>query len=169
MTWKAAILTCSDRCARGEAEDRSGPALAEAARKHLDAEIIAMACVADDIPAIQARLREWSSGNQAVDLILTTGGTGLSPRDNTPEATRPLIGKCAPGLMELGRLRCLSKTPRAYLGRGEAGLINRTLVLNLPGSPRGAVEFLESLADVLPHALAIARGANHDHGDELHQ
>ncbi|HTV46799.1 MAG TPA: MogA/MoaB family molybdenum cofactor biosynthesis protein [Phycisphaerae bacterium] len=164
MTWRVAILTCSDRCSRGEAQDTSSPALAAVVLKHLDAQITHTACVTDDIPAIQAKLREWATGNQAVNLILTTGGTGLSPRDNTPEATLPLLHKRASELLELARLRSLAKTPRAYLSRGEAGLIHRTLVLNLPGSPRGAVEFFEAMVDVLPHALAIARGDAVDHG-----
>jgi len=164
MTWRVAILTCSDRCSRGETRDTGSPALAATVLKHLDAQIAHTACVPDDIPAIQAKLREWTAENQAVNLILTTGGTGLSPRDNTPEATLPLLNKRAPGLLELARLRCLPKTPKAFLSRGEAGLIHRTLVVNLPGSPRGAVEFFEAMADVLPHVLAIACGDVNDQG-----
>ncbi len=163
MIWRVAILTCSDRCSRGEAIDRSGPALAEAVKAHLRAQIAWTSCVPDDISAIQMKLREWSSGNDAAHLILTTGGTGLSPRDHTPEATLPLLHKRVAGLIELARIRCLARTPKAYLSRGEAGLIGRTLVLNLPGSPRGAVEFLEAIADILPHALAVASGEAADH------
>lgn len=163
MTWRVAVLTCSDRCSRGEAADKSAPALMESLGKHLDALIVAKACVPDDPGSIQARLLEWTSGDTAVHLILTTGGTGLSPRDNTPEATLPLLHKRIPGLLELARLRCVAQAPKAYLSRGEAGLIGQTLVINLPGSPRGAVDFLEAIADVLPHALTIAWGEVTDH------
>ncbi len=164
MTWRVAILTCSDRCSRGHAQDKSSPALIAALGRHLDAVIVTAACVPDDVPAIQSMLRAWSAGPEAVQLILTTGGTGLSPRDNTPEATLPLLHKPIPGLLDLARTRCLAANPKAYLSRGVAGLIDRTLVLNLPGSPGGAVDVFEALADVLPHALAVACGKVNDHG-----
>lgn len=158
-----AILTISDRCSRGEATDTSGPALARIATSSLSAEIVATACVPDEMDAIGRQLREWSLQSPRPDLILTTGGTGLTPRDITPEATLAVLERRHTGILELARLRCLAKTPRAFLSRGEAGTVGRTLIINFPGSERGASEFLESLLDVLPHAVRMLRGENTDH------
>ncbi len=159
-----AILTISDRCSQGQAIDGSGPALAELCQRSLAASVTTRACVPDEIPAIQQVLRTWCLElTPRPDLILTTGGTGLSPRDVTPEATREILERFHPGLLELARLRCLPKTPRAFLSRGEAGTLGRTLIINLPGSPRGACEYLEALVDVLPHAIMMLRGENLDH------
>lgn len=157
-----AILTVSDRCARGEATDASGPRLAEIATAKLHATVAATAIVPDEIPQITEQLRQWAARDD-IDLILSTGGTGLAPRDVTPEATLTLLDKRHPALLELARLRCYPNTPRAYLSRGEAGTINRTLVINLPGSPKGAGEFLEALLDILPHAIRTARGEDTTH------
>ena len=158
---RVAVLTVSDRCARSEATDEAGPAVIALVERQLQADIINRACVEDDPDEIAARIRGWASGESPPDLILTTGGTGLGPRDVTPEATRRVIERPSPGLMELARHRCGERTPLVYLSRGEAGTIGRTLVINLPGSTRGATECLEALLDVLPHAVAMLHGGDH--------
>jgi len=155
---RAAVLTVSDRCSRGERVDGSGPALVEMLRAGLGAEIVATRVVPDERDQIAACFVEWSADPRAIDLVVSTGGTGLAPRDVTPEALRSVMQREHPGLMELARLRCLAKTPKAYLSRGIAGTIGRTLILTLPGSPRGAVENLEAIADILPHAIETLRG-----------
>lgn len=155
---RAAVLTVSDRCSRGEAVDTSGPGLCVVLRERLSAEIAATECVPDEPQAIIDRFRRWSAPAERIDLIVSTGGTGLAPRDQTPEAARRVIEREHPGLMELARLRCLEKTPRAFLSRGVAGTVARTLILTLPGSPRGARENLEALLDILPHAIETLRG-----------
>ena len=159
-----AILTVSDRCSRGEATDTSGPALADLATRRLEAQVVATACVPDEQNVIAACLQQWATQTPRPDLILTTGGTGLAPRDVTPEATLAVVERRHSGLMELARLRCYAKTPRAFLSRGEAGTIANTLVINLPGSPRGATENLEALLDILPHAIETLRGEVQDDG-----
>lgn len=161
---RVAILTVSDRCSRGETLDTSGPALADLARSKLGAVIAAQACVPDERPVIAAQLRAWAGEIDAPDLILTTGGTGLAPRDVTPEATLDVLERRHSGLMELIRRRCYEKTPRAYLSRGEAGTLGRSLIINLPGSRRGASESLEALLDILPHAIETLRGQVQDDG-----
>ena len=158
---RAGVLTVSDRCARGELTDASGPAVAEALRETFNADLVASACVADEADAIARQLAAWAGESPAIDLLLTTGGTGLAPRDVTPEATAQVLERRHPGLLELARLRCYEKTPLTFLSRGEAGTIGRTLVINLPGSPHGAVQMVEALADVLPHAIETLRGADH--------
>ncbi len=159
-----AILTCSDRCSRGETTDTSGPALVRMVESQLDASVVATACVPDDADAIALQIRSWAIDAPKPDLILSTGGTGLSPRDVTPEATASVLERRHPGLLELARMRCLPKTARAYLSRGEAGTIGQTLVINLPGSERGATETLAAVIDLLPHALEILRGEVQDDG-----
>jgi molybdopterin adenylyltransferase len=161
---RVAVLTLSDRCSRGEAVDTSGPALAEMARQRLGAEVVAQTCVPDDRATIAQVLRRWVDESPKPDLILTTGGTGLAPRDVTPEATLEVLDRRHSGLMELVRRRCYDQTPRAYLSRGEAGARRRTLIINLPGSQRGATESLEALLDILPHALETLRGEVQDDG-----
>lgn len=164
---RAAVLTVSDRCWRGEAVDTSGPALVQMLRERLAAEVVATACVPDEVAQISEQLEKWATGDAAgedaahVDLVLTTGGTGLGPRDVTPEATLPLLDRQHLGLMQLVYLRCWQATPRVFLSRGVAGTISRTLVINLPGSRRGATESLEALLDVLPHAIETMRGGDH--------
>ena len=155
---RLAVLTISDRCARGEREDGSGPALIALCREALGAELIESACIPDDPEGIEGRLRDWSGRTPPIDLILTTGGTGLAPRDHAPEAAMRVIERPHPALLELARLRCLEKTPRAYLTRGVAGAAGRSLIITLPGSPRGATENLEAIADILPHAIETLRG-----------
>ncbi|MBI1369196.1 MAG: molybdenum cofactor biosynthesis protein [Planctomycetes bacterium] len=157
----ASVLTISDRCARGEAEDTSGPALCQMLRETFGATVLAARCVADDPDAIGHVLVEWSDATPRPDLVLTTGGTGLGPRDVTPEATRRVLEREHPGLIQLMQMRCYAKTPKCFLSRGIAGTIDRTLVINLPGSRKGAIESLEALADVLPHAIETLRGGDH--------
>jgi molybdenum cofactor synthesis domain-containing protein len=161
---RAAVLTVSDRCSRGITTDTSGPALCQMLRDRLGAEIAAAACVPDEKDQIAATFREWSAPQAAIDLIISTGGTGLAPRDVTPEAASSVIERPHSGLMELARMRCYAKTPRTFLSRGVAGTRNRTLILTLPGSPRGATENLEALLDILPHAVETLRGEVQDDG-----
>ena len=159
-----AVLTVSDRCSRGEAEDTSGPALAELARSQLMADVAAAACVPDDRTQITEQLRAWALDAPRPALILTTGGTGLGPRDFTPEATADVLERRHPALQELVRLRCLATSPRVFLSRGEAGTIGRSMVINLPGSRRGATECFLALVDILPHALDMICGEGHENG-----
>lgn len=161
---RAAVLTVSDRCSRGETVDSSGPALSEMLRTRLGAEIVAARCLPDEREALAACFVEWSRVSPAIDLVVSTGGTGLAPRDVTPEAARSVLEREHSGLMELARLRCYAKTPRTFLSRGVAGTIGRTLILTLPGSPRGATENLEALLDILPHAIETLRGEVQDDG-----
>ncbi len=159
-----AVLTVSDRCSRGAATDTSGPALRRLLEETTSATCVAAACVPDEQPAIAGQLQQWSDGGDGIDLIVTTGGTGLAPRDVTPEATRTILHREHAGLMELARLRCMVKTPRAFLSRGVAGTRGRTLILNLPGSQRGSTENLQAILDILPHAIETLRGDVQDDG-----
>jgi molybdopterin adenylyltransferase len=161
--FSVAVLTVSDRCSRGECPDTSGPALAEIVERELPGRIVGRACVPDDIEAIREQLQAWRSVVPPIDLVLTTGGTGLALRDVTPEATLTVLQRRHPGLLELMRLRCYSRSPRAFLSRGEAGTTGRTLIINLPGSHGGSTECLRALLDILPHALETLRGeAQHE-------
>ncbi|MBM4113333.1 MAG: MogA/MoaB family molybdenum cofactor biosynthesis protein [Phycisphaerae bacterium] len=164
---RAAILVSSDRCSRGEQQDRSGPAVEATLRERLGAEIVRTRVLPDDLDSLAACFAEWSRERPAIDLIVSTGGTGLSPRDVTPEAARSVIERDHPALMELARLRCRERSPdrspRAYLSRGVAGVASHSLILTLPGSPAGAVETLEALVDLLPHAISLIRGSAADH------
>ncbi len=151
------ILTISDRSARGERPDASGPALVEAVQAHLPgAQVVITGVLPDDQHAIAAGLRDWAD-QQNLDLVLTTGGTGFAPRDVTPEATRAAIDREAPGLAEAMRAASLRITPHAMLSRAVAGIRGRTLIVNLPGSPKAAVENLQTIVSVLPHAIELLR------------
>lgn len=161
---RAAVLTVSDRCSRGTATDTSGPALAQMLRARLGADVVQTRCLPDEIGGLAACFVGWSDSEHGIDLIVSTGGTGLAPRDVTPEAARSVIEREHPGLMELARLRCMAKTPRTFLSRGVAGTIGRTLILTLPGSLRGSTENLEALLDILPHAIETLRGEVQDDG-----
>jgi molybdopterin adenylyltransferase len=155
MTIRFAILTLSDRSARGEREDASGPALA----RLIEAEgwsVTKQDLLPDDESAIRERLRTWADGGE-MDVILTTGGTGFAPRDVTPEATRAVIDRETPGLAEAMRAASLKITPHAMLSRIVTGIRKRTLILNLPGSPKSAVENLQVVIPVLPHAVQLLR------------
>jgi len=155
MTIRFGILTVSDRSSRGERADLSGPALAN----QIQAEgwsVVRQEVLPDDESAIRERLINWTDSGE-MDVILTTGGTGFSPRDVTPEATRAVIERAVPGLAEAMRAASLKITPHAMLSRIVTGIRKRTLIINLPGSPKGAVENLEIVMPVLPHAIQLLR------------
>lgn len=167
-TIRAAVLTISDRCHQGTAVDHSGPALEHMLQERLDASIVHRALVPDDAARITECLRAWlapkdhsGASHDPLDLIVSTGGTGLGPRDVTPEAADQVIERPCPGLMELARSRCVAAEPRAALSRGVAGIAGRTLIVTLPGSPRGATDTLGAILDVVPHAVRILRGDRH--------
>lgn len=158
---RVGILTASTLGARGEREDTSGEAIRELVAR-IDARVESYRVVTDDRATIAQALREWSDAGQ-LDLILTTGGTGLSPNDVTPEATRAVIEREVPGFAEAMRLEGLKHTPRAMLSRAAAGVRGQTLIVNLPGSPKGVRESLGAILDVLPHALEILQRRPTDH------
>jgi molybdenum cofactor synthesis domain-containing protein len=151
---RVGILTVSDRSARGEREDASGPALAAYLRDH-GWPVERTAIVADDQAAIESQLVTWAADH--VDLILTTGGTGFSPRDRTPEATAAVSDRMAPGLPEAMRRAGAAKTVHALLSRAAAGIRGKTLIVNLPGSPAAAVESLQAVLPALEHGLQSLR------------
>lgn len=157
---RVAVLTVSDTVSRGEREDLSGPAVVAVCRG-LGWEVLSSLCVSDDPANIREQLREWADSGR-VDLILTTGGTGIGPRDNTPEATQAVADRIIPGIGEEMRRKGVEKTPTAVLSRSEAGVRSKALILNLPGSPKGAAESLEAVAHLLPHAVHVLHGARHD-------
>jgi molybdopterin adenylyltransferase len=156
LSIRTSILTVSDRSARGERADASGPAIRDlvSAQKW---EIVHMDIVPDDLEKIQQILETWANtGDQ--DIILTTGGTGFAPRDVTPEATLSIVDRLAPGITEAMRNASLHITKYAMLSRGIAGIRGVTLIVNLPGSPKAAVENLEVVLPVIPHAVHLLRG-----------
>lgn len=157
---RVSVLTISDSVAAGKAEDRSGPSVIARCRE-LGWTIASSSVCADDRAAIEAFLKETADSNNS-DVILTTGGTGLGPRDVTPEATEAVVERLIPGFPERMRAAGLAKTPRSILSRATAGIRGKTIIINLPGSPRGAVESLDVVADLLPHAVDILHGARHD-------
>lgn len=156
---RVSVLTISDSVAGGKAEDRSGPSVIARCRE-LGWEIVASAVLADDREAIEVFLKETADSNDA-DVILTTGGTGLGPRDVTPEATAAVVDRMIPGFSEHMRAAGAEKTPRALLSRGACGIRGKAIIINLPGSPKGAVESLDAVAELLPHASAVIHGARH--------
>ena len=155
MAFRACILTVSTKGARGERVDESGERISEALAR-LPAEVVGRAVVSDEIDDIQRQLRDWI---RAVDpeLIVLTGGTGLGPRDVTPQALEPLLDYPIPGIAEAMRAAGLKKTPHAMLSRSLAGVIGRTLVLALPGSPRGVLDSLDAVLEAIPHGLRTLR------------
>ena len=156
MSTRIAVLTISDGCASGQRADRSGDAIVAWAAEH-GCDVTARAVVPDETERIVAQLIAWADASVAA-LILTTGGTGLGPRDRTPEATRAVIERDAPGIAEAMRHAGIQKTPRAALSRGVAGTRGKALIVNLPGSTSGVADGLATLAPLVDHIAAILRG-----------
>jgi molybdenum cofactor synthesis domain-containing protein len=153
---RAVVITASDACARGEREDASGEALRQLLTD-LGAEIVASRILSDDLEPLAETLREFA-GRDEVNLIVTTGGTGLGPRDNTPEATQLVVERNAPGIAEAIRAESLKITPMAMISRGVCGVYSGTLIVNLPGSPKAVRESFAVIAPILPHALDLLAG-----------
>ena len=161
MKIKVGILTVSDRSFRGEREDESGPTIRRLILENLDAVIAAEGIVPDEIDAIASELIEWCD-EKGLDLILTTGGTGFSPRDLTPEATMKVIERETPGFNEAMRIDGFKKTPHALLSRGISGIRGKALIINLPGSPKAVSEGLLSILPAIPHAIEILTGRSRE-------
>jgi molybdopterin adenylyltransferase len=157
---RVSVLTLSDSVVAGKYEDKSGPVVIARCRE-LGWQIVSSSVLPDDRAAIEAFLKSAADSNDA-DLILTSGGTGVGPRDVTPEATLAVADRLIPGFAEHMRAEGKKQTPRAILSRAVAAIRGSTIILNLPGSPRGAVESLDAVADLLPHAVAVLHGARHD-------
>jgi molybdopterin adenylyltransferase len=155
------ILTISDKGSRGQRQDKSSEAIREVVAR-LESSVVKYDIVPDEADIIAGRLRDWADGS-GIDVILTTGGTGLSARDVTPEATLSVIDKEVPGFAEAMRLKSWEKTPTAILSRAVAGLRGKCLIINLPGSPRAVRECLEVVLPVLPHAVEIIKGEVTEH------
>jgi|ERR1044071_4075265 molybdenum cofactor synthesis domain-containing protein len=153
------VITVSDRCARGEQRDESGAVLV-GLLKEMGAEVVATEILPDDLEPLAEKLRAYADRTD-VNLIVTTGGTGFSPRDNTPEATRAAIEREAPGLSEAMRMETSKQTPLAIVSRGVCGIRSNALIINLPGSPTGVRESFNVIKNVLPHAVAQLVGKPH--------
>jgi molybdopterin adenylyltransferase len=162
MPLRLAILTISDAGSRGERSDSSGDFIASWAREH-GHKVVERALIPDETVRISGTLLEWADGDKA-DLILTTGGTGLTERDVTPEATRAILTKEAPGIAEALLMTAFPRFPRAALSRGAAGVRGKTLIVNLPGSPGGVRDGLAVLALFVEHAVELVRGTRTAHG-----
>jgi molybdenum cofactor synthesis domain-containing protein len=158
---RAAVITASTKGAKGERPDESGPAMTEVLRAH-DIEVVSTALVTDDVDHIVGAIRKGIAAG--ANVVLTTGGTGLSPSDVTPEATRRVIDREIPGIAEALRARSLQKTAHGMLSRAVAGSVGAALVVNLPGSPKAVRESLEVLLPVLPHALELLAGESGEAG-----
>jgi len=165
---RVAVLTVSDRSSAGQRPDLSGPALAVEVER-LGWVCVQAAVVPDEISQIASILVAWADSRQC-DLILTTGGTGFAPRDVTPEATRSILHREVPGIAEAIRSRSLAVTPHAMLSRAVAGIRAKSLIINLPGSPKAAVESLGFIASVLPHAVQlISEDPQSEQGHQFNQ
>jgi molybdenum cofactor synthesis domain-containing protein len=156
---RAVVITVSDAGFRGERKDESGEILVQLLRD-IGAEIVATRILSDDPDPLADALREFADWRN-VNLIITTGGTGMAPRDNTPEATLAVIEREAPGLAEAMRIETLKQTPMAMISRGVCGIRSGTLIINLPGSPKGVRECFEIIEPVLSHAIALLEGKSH--------
>ena len=163
MTLRVAVITVSDRSAAGERADRCGTELARAVEAS-GAEVVQREVVPDDRHRLATLLQSICDAPGAPDLVLTTGGTGIGPRDCTPEATRATCERMIPGIAETIRARSLAATPHAMLSRGEAGVRRATLIVNLPGSPSGALDGWEVVAQVVAHASSQLQGGDHPGG-----
>ena len=164
MRWKVALLTATDKGTRGEREDTRAQVIRELVEQELSGEIVDYRIVPDEMDEIMAALIEMTDYFQA-DLVITTGGTGLAPRDVTPEATIKIIDRIVPGLAEAMRIGAIQRTRSAMLSRGVCGIRGRSLIINLPGSPKGVHENLMAIMDQLPHALSILSGRMGDHNE----
>lgn len=164
--YRVAILTVSDRSAQGIRDDQSGAVIRELITTSMQAEVVDYRVVPDEQPAIEAALRDWADG-KLTDLILTTGGTGLAPRDVTPEATRAVVEREVPGIPEAMRAVSLAVTPYAMLSRMVAGTRGRCLIINLPGSPKGVRENLAVVLPALTHGLDKLLGDPNDCAPDL--
>jgi len=163
----AGILTISDRGSRGEREDKSGKAIKKLLAP-LDARLVKYDIVPDEKEIISQKLIQWAD-EEGIELIVTTGGTGLSPRDVTPEATLAVVERMVPGFAEVMRAESMKKTPMAMLSRGVVGIRGGSLIINLPGSPRAVQECLEVILPALPHAMEVLKGEAVECGRELEE
>lgn len=161
MMIRFSVLTISDRSSRGERADTSGPALAELVRSQ-GWRVVKQEIVPDEIETIKERFQNWCDSGET-DVILATGGTGFASRDVTPEATRAVVERLTPGLDEVMRSVSLKITPHAMLSRAVSGVLKRTLIINLPGSPKGATENLQVLLPALEHAVHLLRDEDAGH------
>ena len=162
--FRAGIITCSDKAAKGDRIDTSGEYI-ELYLTSIGFDVKKI-IISDDLYMIENKLLYFADVEK-VDLILTTGGTGFSPRDNTPEATRNVILREVPGISEMLRAESFKKTPKAYLSRGVSGIRNRTLIINLPGSPKAVKEYLDLLDNVFDHGLKILKNIDAECGEDL--
>jgi molybdenum cofactor synthesis domain-containing protein len=158
---KIAILTISDSCFNNKREDLSGQKIHEIISAVHGFEIVGKSIIADEYEDIVSQLKKLSDGESAVDIVLTTGGTGLGPRDVTPEATTSVCEKMAPGIAEIIRAEGAKITLNAVLSRSVAGIRNNTLIINLPGSPKAVQQSLDVIINLLPHAVDMMRGGGH--------
>ncbi len=161
MAYTVGVITASDKSSRGEREDLSGPAI-RAMVQEAGGTVLRYLVLPDEAELLTETLRAWADAGD-LDVLFTTGGTGLSPRDVTPEATLAVLHRETPGIAEALRVESLKKTPMAMLSRAVAGVRGRTLIINLPGSPKAVRECLEVLSPVLPHALETLRASVEDH------
>ncbi len=162
--FKAAVITCSDKSSKGLREDRSGPYIEEFLQNEgftIEARVV----ISDDLETIEKNLLHFTD-ERGCDLVITTGGTGFSPRDNTPEATKAVIRREVPGIGEMLRAESYKVTKKAYLSRGISGIRNRSLIINLPGSLKAVKENLSFLDDVLDHGLKLLKNLDADCGEE---